>query len=260
MTTIPTRPSPARLCVVLGTALAAACSPRDDAPTTTTTPAPAPAVAAAPEVCTDGQWRTILDETTAALEAERRTPSGAFLETMRAWRQAPAACQPLLARLQPAAVHCNADEKAMGLQQWRAMSAAASSADLRTMIAAYDGLIAGVGPACLRALHQHVHPVVVQACSAAELEGVATEAPTVLRATLVASLTMDPNEMTQVTARISQLMRTLTPGCLGAIQQVAKNQPGSGAGADMGGVFDHGNGRYSVPGVAYCDPTSCMPL
>lgn len=213
--------------------------------------------------CRAEQSRTILDAALAGVQAEAASP-GAFLATMASWQGVPAACRPLIARLQPVAAQCNAAERQLLAPLTRQMTIAAMGGDLPGLLATYDRAGAALSPTCWRAANQHTHPAVVKACSAGELEHLASAAPTVLRGTLLAAATLDLQAAVSLAGQTARLTAELAPACQAAIYQVvqlqAPGRPGMAGAGSPSSVISHGPGRYSVPGLVYCDPASCQPL
>ncbi|QHE76892.1 hypothetical protein [Hydrogenophaga sp. PBL-H3] len=253
-----------RLLVAMALALLAACDkPNETAPVATQDVAvPAPvADAGQPPVCGDDTVREILAEARRGLDAADRGDVDAYLSATAGLKGRPAACRPVLEQLQPIASRCSETEIQALMTGTRQFADAAATGNVQGFLASYDRIEQAVAPACWQAMHRHSHPVVVGACSADDLNRLAANAPELIRATIVAAISMDTNRMLQVQATTVSLMQSLPPSCLASIQGASRPQPNtSSASGGIPGVYDHGGGAYSVPGVAYCGASGCMAL
>lgn len=213
--------------------------------------------AAARAACTNEDVAAIFARTEEAHAALRAGSPQRYVQAMKASNaRVPADCRPVLDRLQPMATRCTAEEQRFAMDVFKVTMQAAATADWRRMLAAYDLLEQTVTPRCWIAVNLRTEPDVVVNCGPAELEGLAALAGPAIRATGRAAATGDVSGLLQVLGA----MPAFTPQCAAAIQRHA---PPAGPGGQArpgppGGVNDHGNGLYSVPGVGACGPSGCV--
>lgn len=211
---------------------------------------------AAHAACTEQDIAGIVSRTNAANAAIRAGNLEQYMQAMRTSNaQVPADCRPVLDRLQPMATRCTAEEKRLAMDTFAVMMRAAPLGDVRRMLAAYDRLERAVTPRCWIGINLRNEPDVVSNCRPAELEGLAALAGPAMRATGRAVETGDVSGLMQVLTA----MPAFSPACNAAIARNTPRQPPQAKGlAAPGGVNDHGNGTYSVPGVGACTPSGCM--
>lgn len=209
--------------------------------------------------CTEQDVAAIVARTQEADAAMRAGSLERYLQLMRSSSaKAPADCRPVLDRLQPMVTRCTAEERRVALEAFGAMIGAAGRNDWRGMLAGYEALEQAVTPRCWIATNQRTEIDVVANCSPAELEGLASLAGPMIRATGRAVDSGDVSGLLQVLGA----MPAFTPQCGAAIQRHAPPTSGPAGSPPRprapGGVNDHGNGLYSVPGVGACGPSGCV--
>lgn len=257
-------PDHTRILVAITLAMLGGCDKSNETasapPQLVAVPAPV-AEASPPAVCVDVAEREILAEAMSGLAAADAGDVQSYLAATRNLKSRPAECRSVLERLQPVALLCSEAEANALIKGTNQFAEASATGNVQEFLAIYDRIEQAVTPACWQAMHRHSHPVVVSACSTEDLDRLATHAPEVLRATMIAAVTLDTGRMLQVQATMVSLMQSLPSPCLDAIKSASKPQPGGpSAGGGMPGVYDHGAGAYSVPGVAYCGASGCVAL
>lgn len=257
-------PDHTRFLAAITLALLAACDKSSETasapPPVVAVPAPV-AQASPPAACGEDAEREIFAEALRGLAAADRGDFQSYLAASQNLKSRPAECRPVLERLQPVALRCSEPEAKALMQGTTLLTEAGAAGNVQEFLAIYDRIEQAVTPACWQAMHQHSHPVVVSACSTEDLDRLAAHAPEVLRATTIAAVSMDTGRMLQVQATMLSLMQSLPPPCLEAIKAASRTQPEApSASGGMPGVYDHGAGAYSVPGVAYCGASGCIPL
>ena len=247
-----------RFLAAIALALLAACDKSNE---TVSVPTPAAAVPAPvvetspPGVCSEEMEREIF------AEAADRGDVASYRAATQRLKSAPAECRPVLDRLQPMAMRCSEPEVKTLMLGTTQLADAGAAGNMQAFLAAYERIEQAVTPVCWQAMHRHSHPEVVTACSTEDLDRLAAHAPEVLRSTMLAAASQDTNRMLQVQAATVSLMQSLPPACLASIQGANRAQSSTPSGSGgMPGVYDHGAGAYSVPGVAYCGASGCIPL
>jgi len=165
-------------------------------------------------------------------------------------------CRAALDRQQPARVLCTANERNLILDHYQGMIGAAFKQDIQRVFELFDGMEASVSSQCWLAVNQSTDPDILQACSADELDTMASFAGPIVRSTRSAVVSGDLSQMVQV---LEDLQRRLSPSCNQGLAKAAQRNPPPAAGSPprLPSVEDHGNGTYSVPGVGWCTPTDC---
>lgn len=214
---------------------------------------------AAQALCSDQDIARIVSQTQAANEAIAAGNLQRYVQANQAMKaQAPANCRQYLDRLQPMATRCTAQEKHLAVEAIKTMMRAVSAVDVQGFFGTYTNLERAVTPRCFVGINMHSKPDVVSNCTAVELESLAALAGPIMRATQRALETGDNSGLFQVLGA----MPALSSECAGAIQRNTPRPPPQRQARPRpsapGGVIDHGNGTYSVPGVAACSPSECM--
>ena len=212
---------------------------------------------AAQAACTDADVAAIVARTNAANAAISAGNLDRYVQAMRASNaQVPPDCRPVLDRLQPMATRCTAEERRIAMDAFSVMMGSARTSDWRRMLASYDTLERAVAPRCWIAIILRTEPDVVVNCRPDELEGLAKLAGPAIRATGRVVETGDVSGLMQVLTA----MPAFTPPCAAAIQRHTPQAPSGSRPRPSapGSVNDHGNGLYSVPGVAACGPSGCV--
>ena len=168
------------------------------------------------------------------------------------------ACRTILSQVEPMRVKCTEEEKETVLEHYQAVLQAALGMDAMGALEQMQDLEESLSPPCWLAVNRHVDPRVQNACSAAELDHLATFAGPVLRATAQALSTYDPAPLLQLVQAATAL---LSPNCTNALarfQQEVQRSPNRARQYEPSNVLDHGGGTYSVPGLGACTPSGCM--
>ncbi len=170
-------------------------------------------------------------------------------------------CRAALDREQPIRVRCTADERKLVLQYYDAILLSILNMDLESYFDSYENLEGSVSSACWLALNQHDDPRIRRACSAGELDLMASYAGPVLRATKQVLLTGDLSEILQLSQQLTSQLSSKCYTTVAQVQQekqVPKNNQPAGNLQRPPRVYDHGGGTFSVPGLGACTPGGCM--
>ena len=154
-------------------------------------------------------------------------------------------CRSQLNRLEPVRVNCTAQEKNEVLQHFQASIQTVLRGDVLQVFAILDDLEASVSGQCWLASMRHTDPRVVNACTGAEMDHMASFASPILRATR-AMLTTGDLSLAQLSLRV---LERLSQNCIGALAQLQAEaqQPQNQATASLPGVLDHGRGGVNAP-------------
>lgn len=167
-------------------------------------------------------------------------------------------CRARLNQLEPMRVKCTAQEKSRVMEGYRAVFAAAQSGNVMRMFDVLEGLEATVSSQCWLAANRQSDPRALSACTASELDHLASFAGPTLRASRILLSTFDPMPLLRLN---QQMVAPLSQSCQAALArvqqaaQMAQPQPRS---YRPPSVLDHGGGTYSVPGMGACTPSGCV--
>ena len=169
-----------------------------------------------------------------------------------------AGCRTALRQLEPMRVRCTAEEKTTVLEHYRAVMQAAYSMDLMRIFAVMEELEQAVSPQCWHATNRHTDPQVQNACTAAELDHLASFAGPILRATAHALTTEDVGPLIELGQRAMAPLSQTCGYALARLQQAKQSTSQPSRQYEPTNVLDHGGGTYSVPGLGACTPSGCM--
>ncbi len=168
-------------------------------------------------------------------------------------------CRKLLDRLEPVRVQCTADEKDEVLGHYQSVMEAAWNGDVMGLLSELQDLEETVSPQCWLATNRHTDPRVQNACSAIELDHMASFAGPILRAT---SRMLEAGDLGPILQLGQALVAPLSSACSSAVarlqQQVQASSTSPAKRYQPANILDHGGGTYSSPGLGACTPSGCM--
>jgi hypothetical protein len=171
--------------------------------------------------------------------------------------QLSSSCRQILNQMEPMRVKCTAQEKNAVLEHYQAVTEAGFSGDVMRIFAIMENLEATLSKACWDATNRPTDPRVQGACTAEELDHVASFAGPMRRATS-RFLTGDLGSILQLS---QQMYAPLSQHCTSVLQRVQQERQQAQNPARQYGsenVLDHGGGTLSVPGLGACTPSGCM--
>ena len=156
----------------------------------------------------------------------------------------------------PTPPECSSDEKQAVLLSYAEMIQAAAAGDIYQIFALTEGLEESLSESCWVAINRSKDPDVRNACTAAEIDLVASAAGPLLRALERVLTTGDPSDTLEVTVALTS---RLSPDCWSAFGRAQQQQqPPTSRQYRPPNVLDHGGGTFSVPGVGTCSSSGCM--
>jgi hypothetical protein len=197
------------------------------------------------------------------------------------------ACLAALDREQPVRVRCSKDERNKVLKHYQSMMASLLHEDYQGYFRSARNLEASVSSGCWLALNQTQDPRFRQACSASDLDVMASYAGRQLRVAERALQRTKPGEVpdaSELEPLLKKEYAQISPECQNAWDRVmeentkaieaelakkaagaelpqepARPRPGYGNGLQMPPrVYDHGGGTFSAPGIGACGPSGCV--
>jgi len=193
------------------------------------------------------------------------------------------ACRAALDQDQPVRVRCSLDERKVAVRQLAAMMAAGFRNDRREFFASFRGLEASVSSDCWLAINQTEDPRLRQACSASDLDVMASFAGPFGRVAERAMARARPGEVpdtTELEPLLEEEYSKVSRKCQLAWDRIAEEAlkaakaefdpatparkesspgPNFGNGLQMPPrVYDLGRGNFSAPGIGACGPGGCV--
>jgi hypothetical protein len=189
------------------------------------------------------------------------------------------ACRAALDRDQPVRVRCSLNERKVTLQQLTAMMAAGFQNDRKKFFASFKDLEASVSSDCWLSINQTGDPRLRQACSASDLDVMASYAGPFGRVAERAIARARPGEVpdtTELEPLLEEEYSKVSRKCQLAWDRIAEEAltaakaevdrpppsrpvPSFGNGLQMPPrVYDLGRGNFSAPGIGACGPGGCI--
>ena len=214
-----------------------------------------------PKACTsaDASW-VELQEPLARQELVKGNAAAFVAASRRTEAGLSVPCRAAVEREQPMRTRCSADERILVLKGSQLMVASAAAGNLEGVFVTFFKLDELLSQECWIAVNRPEHPYIRASCTGPELDRIASYAAPVMKATYNV---LAMGDLLSLLVVVQEIQSKLSPACATAVQRAQQEgtfgqAPRSGRPTPLPGVYDHGGGTLSVPGVGACTPTGCM--